>query len=138
MTALPAALVGTLYGWAVLASTVFHPGWIGPNHIAPGTDWMVFYGSVTSAVQGNLSLIMNGDDFIGGVPPSAHRDPHASAHWLLYFDVADCAVAIEKTKSLGGKLLYGPVSMESVRSYAVLADPQGAAFGIVQTIKSRD
>ena len=63
MTALPAALVGTLYGWAVLASTVFHPGWIGPNHIAPGTDWMVFYGSVTSAVQGNLSLIMNGDDF---------------------------------------------------------------------------
>jgi len=63
VTALPAALVGTLYGWAVLASTVFHPGWIGPNHIAPGTDWMVFYGSVTSAVQGNLSLIMNGDDF---------------------------------------------------------------------------
>ena len=63
MTALPAALVGTLYGWAVLASTVFHPGWIGPNHIAPGTDWMVFYGSVTSAVQGSLSLIMNGDDF---------------------------------------------------------------------------
>jgi Glycosyltransferase family 87 len=63
VTALPAALVGTLYGWAVLASTVFHPGWIGPNHIAPGTDWMVFYGSVTSAVQGSLSLIMNGDDF---------------------------------------------------------------------------
>ncbi|OLE18609.1 MAG: DUF2029 domain-containing protein [Alphaproteobacteria bacterium] len=60
---MPAALVGTLYGWAVLASTVFHPGWIGPNHIAPGTDWMVFYGSVTSAVQGSLSLIMNGDDF---------------------------------------------------------------------------
>jgi alpha-1,2-mannosyltransferase len=63
VTALPAALVGTLYGWAVLASTVIHPGWIGPNHIAPGTDWMVFYGSVTSAVHGNLSLIMNGDDF---------------------------------------------------------------------------
>ena len=62
-TALPAALVGTLYGWAVLASTFIHPGWIGPNHIAPGTDWMVFYGSVTSAVQGSLSLIMNGDDF---------------------------------------------------------------------------
>ena len=63
MTALPAALLGSLYGWAILASTFIHPGSIGPNHIAPGTDWMVFYGSVTSAVQGNLSLIMNGDDF---------------------------------------------------------------------------
>jgi hypothetical protein len=60
---IPAALVGTAYGWAVLVSTFIHPGWIGLNHIAPGTDWMVFYGAVRSALAGHLSLIMNGDDF---------------------------------------------------------------------------
>jgi alpha-1,2-mannosyltransferase len=59
----PAALVASLYGWAVLISTFIHPGSIGINHIAPGTDWMVFYGAVKSALSGHLSLIMNGDDF---------------------------------------------------------------------------
>ena len=35
---MPAALVASLYGWAVLVSTFIHPGLIGVNHIAPGTD----------------------------------------------------------------------------------------------------
>jgi len=60
---MPAALVASLYGWAVLVSTFIHPGSIGLNHIAPGTDWMVFYGAVRSALTGHLQLIMNGDDF---------------------------------------------------------------------------
>lgn len=60
---LPAALVATLYGWAELVSTFIHPGSIGLNHIAPGTDWMVFYGAVRSALAGHLPLVMNGDDF---------------------------------------------------------------------------
>jgi hypothetical protein len=59
----PAALVASLYGWAVLVSTFIHPGSIGFNHIAPGTDWMVFYGAIKSALSDRLSLIMNGDDF---------------------------------------------------------------------------
>lgn len=60
---LPAALLGSLYGWAVLISTFIHPGLVGINHIAPGTDWMVFYGAIESALAGHLSLIMNGDEF---------------------------------------------------------------------------
>jgi alpha-1,2-mannosyltransferase len=60
---LPAALIGTLYSWAVLVSTAVHPGWVGLNHIALGTDWMVFYGAIRSVLDGHLSLIMNGDDF---------------------------------------------------------------------------
>src|SRR6516225_9604137 len=60
---MPAALVASLYGWAVLVSTFIDPGSIGVNHIAPGTDWMVFYGAVRSALAGHLQLIMNGDDF---------------------------------------------------------------------------
>ena len=60
---LPAALIGSLYGWAVLVSTIVQPGFIGLNHIALGTDWMVFYGAIRSALDHNLSLLMNGDDF---------------------------------------------------------------------------
>jgi Glycosyltransferase family 87 len=60
---MPTALVATIYGWAELISTFIHPGSIGLNHIAPGTDWMVFYGAVRSALSGHLALVMNGDDF---------------------------------------------------------------------------
>lgn len=60
---LPAALIASLYGFAELVSTFIHPGTIGLNHIAPGTDWMVFYGAVRSVLAGHLQLVMNGDDF---------------------------------------------------------------------------
>src|ERR1700756_1146093 len=60
---LPAALIASLYGWAILVSTFIRPGSIGLNHIAPGTDWMVFYGAVRSVLAGHLQLVMNGDDF---------------------------------------------------------------------------
>ena len=72
---MPAALVASLYGWAVLVSTFIDPGSIGVNHIAPGTDWMVFYGAVRSALAGHLQLIMNGDDF------TAYLN-HSFAGWL--------------------------------------------------------
>lgn len=72
---MPTALVATLYGWAELVSTFIRPGSIGLNHIAPGTDWMVFYGAVRAALAGHLALVMNGDDF------TAYLN-HDFAYWL--------------------------------------------------------
>ena len=70
--------------------------------------------------------------------PKASRQcskPAVAGAWLLYFAVPDCAAAIDTAKSLGGRLLHGPITMETVRSFAVLADPQGAVFAIVETKK---
>ncbi|HEY6328801.1 MAG TPA: VOC family protein, partial [Blastocatellia bacterium] len=33
--------------------------------------------------------IKNGNDFIGGIQPSSHRNPNAPPHWLAYFLVDD-------------------------------------------------
>ncbi|SFI70686.1 Protein of unknown function [Bradyrhizobium sp. cf659] len=60
---LPAIAIATLFGWGILISTLVHPGSIGLNHIAPGTDWMVFYGAVRSMLAGNLALVIDGDAF---------------------------------------------------------------------------
>ena len=60
---LPAMAIATLFGWGILISTLVHPGWIGLNHIGPGTDWMVFYGAVRSMLAGNLALVIDGDAF---------------------------------------------------------------------------
>ena len=98
--------------------------------------WTMVEGkSELPAKPGNYFHIMNGREMIGGVPPAHDRDPHEPPGWLLYFAVPDCAAAIDTAKSLGGRLLHGPITMETVRSFAVLADPQGAVFAIVETKK---
>jgi hypothetical protein len=61
-TLAPAALA-TLYGWVLLGSTFSHPGSVGLDLNAPGTDWMVFYGAARSFIGGNLGLIYDGDRF---------------------------------------------------------------------------
>lgn len=43
---LATASVAAIYGWAVVALTATHPGLIGLNLNALGTDWMVFHTGV--------------------------------------------------------------------------------------------
>ncbi|MGA3023855.1 MAG: VOC family protein [Bryobacteraceae bacterium] len=74
--------------------------------------------------------IKNGDSFIGGIPPAEHRDPNAPPHWLLYFEVADCAASTAKATELGARSLLPPMSMEGVGWMSVIADPQGAVFAL--------
>jgi uncharacterized protein len=76
--------------------------------------------------------IKNGMTFIGGIPPAAHRDPKMPPNWIAYFLVADCNASAAKASALGGRALHGPVFMENVGHYAVMADPQGAVFALYQ------
>jgi uncharacterized protein len=75
--------------------------------------------------------IKNGEAFIGGIPPSSVQ-AGVPPHWLLYFLASDCDAAAAQAKSLGANIHYGPTTMEGVGRWAVVADPQGAAFAIFQ------
>ena len=79
--------------------------------------------------------IENGDDFIGGVPPAAHRKPDVPPHWLIYLMTSNCDATAAKAKKLGAKFLLEPMTMENVGRMAVIADPQGAAFAIFQPMR---
>jgi predicted enzyme related to lactoylglutathione lyase len=76
--------------------------------------------------------IKNGESFIGGVPPSGHRDPHAPPHWLVYFAVSNLANSARKAKELGATFYVPPMNIEGVGELAVCADPQGAVFSLFQ------
>ena len=79
--------------------------------------------------------IKNGDDYIGGMPPSEHMPPGVPSHWQLYVQVANCDNAVERAKQGGAKICFGPISMENVGRFAVLSDPQGAAFAVFQSAR---
>jgi predicted enzyme related to lactoylglutathione lyase len=51
--------------------------------------------------------------------------------WVVYFDVADCEVACAKAQELGGTVVVPPTDIPIGR-FAVLIDPQGASFSIIQ------
>jgi predicted enzyme related to lactoylglutathione lyase len=78
--------------------------------------------------------IQNGEEFIGGIPPGAHRDPHTPPHWLPYFQTSNCDATAAKAKQLGANFYLEPMTMENVGRFGVLADPQGAAFAIFQSM----
>ena len=78
--------------------------------------------------------IQNGEDYIGGIPPAAHRDPRTPPHWLPYFQTSNCDAVAAKAKQLGAKFYLEPKTMENVGRFAVLADPQGAVFAIFQSM----
>jgi len=76
--------------------------------------------------------IKNGEHFIGGVPTAQQRNPNAPAHWLLYFHVDDADAATAKAKELGAQVHFGPMTMEGVGRWSIVADPQGAVFALFQ------
>ena len=58
-----AALLAALQGWAVVALTPTHPGAVGYNLNALGTDWMVFYGGARWLFDGHLAALFDGERF---------------------------------------------------------------------------
>jgi len=76
--------------------------------------------------------ISAGQQMIGGVVPVEHRDPSVPSHWLSYIAVTDCDASAAMAASLGGKIIFGPMTMEKVGRMAYVADPQGAIFALFQ------
>jgi hypothetical protein len=60
----------------------------------------------------------------GDVPP----------HWMSYVTVADCDAAARKAEATGATLLVPPKNIEGVGRFAVVTDPQGAAFSILKLV----
>jgi hypothetical protein len=64
----------------------------------------------------------------GAMAPGAEqKDTHS--HWLAYIGAEDVDATLATAVRLGGKLVHAAADIEQGR-YAVLADPQGATFGI--------
>jgi uncharacterized protein len=58
--------------------------------------------------------------------------PDAPPHWQVYFIVENADEAVDKTKAAGGSLIFGPIDVPVARM-AVLVDPQGAYFAVLES-----
>ena len=73
-----------------------------------------------------------GGKSIGGMMQTPAQVPaQVPPYWLTYFRVADCEATVQKAQSLGGTVMMPKTSIPQ-GTFAVLADPAGAAFAVIQ------
>ena len=65
----------------------------------------------------------------GGFPPAMEGPP---PHWVGSVQVDDTDSVVEKVGAGGGTVVMGPMDIPDVGRYAVIADPQGAVFSVIQ------
>ena len=95
-------------------SSVF--GWESDKVDTGGAD----YWQLTSEGTNVGGLFKMGDDFPEDVP----------AHWIVYWAVEDADAATEKARENGASVRAEPFDNEAGR-FAVLQDPHGAAFALI-------
>src|SRR5206468_5074374 len=69
---------------------------------------------------------------VGGRPVAGAGGEADTPHWLTWLGVADADAAVERATQLGGTLSWGPGDIEGVGRTAIVHDPQGAQFGLLQ------
>lgn len=81
--------------------------------------------------DGAQHVILSSDDYaragINTLPPG-HRLPH----WLNFIRVVDAAESAAKAVALGGRILVEPYLDRHGGKIAVVADPTGAPFGLME------
>ena len=102
-------------------------------------DAEAFYGKVlgwTAQDSGMTDLEYHlakaDDDMVAGLmemPPDAGGMP---PFWMIYFAVDDADKAAAAIESAGGKIHRAPADIPGTGRFAVVGDPQGAGFGILQ------
>ena len=97
------AFYGAILGWQVRDSG--HPDFT--YHLA-------------MAEGGMVAGLIAGDG--AGPPP----------HWLIYYAADDCDQSVADAAAAGATVLVPPGDVAGTGRFAILADPQGAAFGLLQ------
>jgi uncharacterized protein len=79
-------------------------------------------------------MLSVGERGAGGIMelPAQAKAMGAPPHWVGYVIVADCDATAAKAAKLGGAVLAPPFDMPTIGRCAILADADGASFGIIQ------
>lgn len=78
-------------------------------------------------------FIPDGDQAVAGMVQMNEQWPEdVPPHWMTYFAVADTDDIADRIVRLGGAVSVAPFDLAEVGRIAVLNDPEGAAFSVLQ------
>jgi predicted enzyme related to lactoylglutathione lyase len=76
--------------------------------------------------------IINGEAHIGGIMQIQPQMGPIPPNWGIYIAVDNCDGQVAKATALGARTYVPPTDIPNVGRFAVLSDPQGAVFNIIQ------
>lgn len=80
--------------------------------------------------EGTYTVFKKGETQIAGMMTAPMEG--IPNYWGIYFTCGNVDTVADKVKRAGGQAMMEPTDMPEVGRLAVLADPQGAAFGVIQ------
>jgi predicted enzyme related to lactoylglutathione lyase len=81
----------------------------------------------------DYTIFQNGDRGAGGMFKLTPDMADVPPFWLVYFAVDDCDAKVKKATELGATTIKPADDIPGVGRFAILQDPQGAAFAIIKT-----
>ena len=69
---------------------------------------------------------------VAGMMSTADQQGPPPPNWLIYFTVDDADRAAADITAAGGQTIVAPTDIPGTGRFSILADPQGAAFGVLQ------
>jgi uncharacterized protein len=94
------------------------------------------WGEKTTPAQGEgqsdyTEFQLKGDSIAGGMEMNPMVPAEVPSYWMVYFNVENVDKAFDKVVAEGGKEMLAPQDMPGGR-FAIVSDPQGAAFGLLK------
>lgn len=133
----PIALLQT--GSMAGAALINEPGSFIWHELAAG-NWehaVPFYLQVLGAEKvaqpmddGEFTMLRVDGQYVAGFRDQ--EDEHSTPRWEVYFSIADTDAGIATARAAGGSVLIEPFDIEGIGRMAMLSDPAGAVFWILQ------
>jgi hypothetical protein len=76
-------------------------------------------------------FLSGGESIAGAMDMNPMVPAEMPSYWLVYFNVDDVDKAFQKAKGAGAQEMMAPQDFPGGR-FAIISDPQGAAFGLLQ------
>jgi uncharacterized protein len=115
------------YGWAELNARGFDRA---------AAFYATVFGWTTSGTplpDGNVyhEFRLDGESVAGGLEMNPAVPPEVPGYWMPYFEVADLDASFRTAIEAEGRAMVPPLPYPGGR-FAILSDPQGAAFGLIE------
>ena len=78
------------------------------------------------------TMFTNGDRPAAGMFKTTPEMGNIPPHWLVYFAVDDCDESAAKATELGATVMKPADDIPGIGRFAILLDPQGAAFAVIK------
>jgi predicted enzyme related to lactoylglutathione lyase len=78
------------------------------------------------------TMFKQGETLVAGLMAQPPEHAGVPSAWTVYFQVADADATVARAETIGGQPMTPTQDIPGIGRFAFLADPQGAAFALIQ------